>query len=81
MITHGVAAPRQSHVAGRGWTCYSREMERNGSTVQIITLLLSLVAALAGVWNGWQIATLTGQVQALQELLITHVTTPGVHSD
>lgn len=54
---------------------------RNGSTVQVVTLLLSLVAALAGLWNGWQIGKLTGQVQALQELLITHVTTPGIHSD
>lgn len=54
---------------------------RNGSTIQVVTLLLSLVAALAGLWNGWQIAKLTGQVQALQDLLITHVTTPGIHSD
>ena len=54
---------------------------RNGSTVQVVTLLLSLVAALAGLWNGWQIGRLTGQVQALQELLITHVTTPGIHSE
>ena len=54
---------------------------RNGSPVHVVTLLLSLVAALAGLWNGWQIARLTGQVQALQELLITHVTPPGIHSD
>ena len=59
---------------------------RNGSTVHAVTLLLSLVAALAGLWNGWQIGgltsqlnRLTGQVQTLQELLVTHVTTPGVH--
>ena len=57
-------------------------MESNGNrTVQILTLLLSLVAAIAGLWNGWQIARLTGQVEALQEVLVTHVTTPGVHSD
>ena len=54
---------------------------RNRSTIQIVTLLLSLVAALAGLGNGWQIARLTGQVQALQNLLVTHVTTPGIHSD
>ena len=36
---------------------------RNGSTVQVVTLLLSLVAALAGLWNGWQLARLTGQAQ------------------
>lgn len=54
---------------------------RHESAVQVITLLLSLVAALAGVWNGWQIARLTGQVETLQEVLVTHVTTPGVHSD
>ena len=56
-------------------------MERNGNTLQVVTLLLSLVAALAGLWNGWQIARLTGQVQTLQELVVTHVTTPGIHSD
>ena len=56
-------------------------MERNGNTVQVVTLLLSLVAALAGLWNGWQIARLTGQVQTLQELIVTHVTAPGIHSD
>ncbi len=57
-------------------------MERNGNTpLQIVTLLLSLVAAMAGLWNGWQIARLAGQVEALQEVLVAHVTTPGVHSD
>ena len=54
---------------------------RNGSTVQIVTLLLSLVAALTGLANSWQIARLTGQVETLQEVLVTHVTTPGAHSD
>lgn len=54
---------------------------RDSSTVQVITLLLSLVAALAGIWNGWQIGKLTGQVQMVQELLITHITAPGLHSD
>ena len=38
-------------------------MGRNGSTVHVVTLPLSLVAALAGLWNGWQIAKLTGQVE------------------
>lgn len=45
-----------------------RTMGRNGSTVPIVTLLLSLVAALAGLWNGSQLAKLTGQVEALQEI-------------
>ena len=54
---------------------------RNGSTVQIVTLLLSLVAALTGLANSWQIARLTGQVETLQEVLVTHVTTAGAHSD
>ena len=58
-----------------------RTMGRNGSTVPIVTLLLSLVAALAGLWNGSQLAKLTGQVEALQKILVTQVTTPGVHSD
>ena len=48
-----------------------RATGRNESTVQVVTLLLSLVAALAGVWNGWQIARLTGQVETLQEVLGT----------
>ena len=56
-------------------------MERTPTTIQILTLLLSLVAACAGLWNGWQIARLTGQVEALQDLIVTHVTTPGMHSD
>ena len=56
-------------------------MGRNGSTVHVVTLLLSLVAALAGLWNGWQIAKLTGQVETLQEVLVTHVTTRGAHSN
>ena len=54
---------------------------RNGSTVHVVTLPLSLVAALAGLWNGGQIAKLTGQVETLRELLATHVTTPGAHSN
>ena len=56
-------------------------MDRTGSTVHVVTLLLSLVAALTGLWNSWQIARLTGQVETLQEVLVTHVTTPGAHSD
>ena len=56
-------------------------MERIPTTIRIHTLLLSLVAACAGLWNGWQIARLTGQVEALQDLLVAHVTTPGIHSD
>ncbi len=57
-------------------------VESNGNrTVQILTLLLSLVAATAGLWNGWQIARLTGQVEALREVLVAHVTPPGLHSD
>ena len=57
-------------------------MDRTGSTVvHVVTLLLSLVAALTGLGNGWQIARLTGQVEALQEVLVTHVTTPGALSD
>lgn len=56
-------------------------MERTPTTIHVLTLLLSLVAAVAGLWNGWQIARLTGQIEALQDVLVTHVTTPGIHSD
>ena len=56
-------------------------MGRNGNTVRVVTLLLALVAALTGLWNSWQIARLTGQVETLQEVLVTHVTSPGAHAD
>ena len=56
-------------------------MERTTTTIRVLTLLLSLVAACAGLWNGWRIARLTGQVEALQDLLVAHATTPGMHPD
>ena len=59
-------------------------MERNAtlSTVlQVLTLLVSLVSATGVPIVNSKVDQLTGQVQALQELLVTHVTTPGMHSD
>ena len=59
-------------------------MERNStlSTVlQVLTLLVSLVSAIGVLIVNSKVDQLTGQVQALQELLVTHVTTPGMHSD
>ena len=59
-------------------------MERNAtlSTVlQVLTLLVSLVSAIGVLIVNSKVDRLTGQVQALQELLVTHVTTPGIHSD
>ena len=59
-------------------------MERNAtlSTVlQVLTLLVSLVSAVGVPIVNSKVDRLTGQVQALQELLVTHVTTPGMHSD
>ena len=59
-------------------------MERNAtlSTVlQVLTLLVSLVSAIGVLIANSKVDQLTGQVQALQELLVTHVTTPGMHSD
>lgn len=59
-------------------------MERNAtlSTVlQVLTLLVSLVSAIGVLIVNSKVDQLTGQVQALQELLVTHVTTPGMHSD
>ena len=57
-------------------------MERNAnlSTVlQLLTLLVSLVSAIGVLLVNSKVDRLTGQVQALQELLVTHVTSPGVH--
>ncbi len=59
-------------------------MEKNAtlSTVlQVLTLLISLVSAIGVLIVSSKVDQLTGQVQALQELLVTHVTTPGTHSD
>lgn len=59
-------------------------MERNAtlSTVLwVLTLLVSLVSAIGVLIANSKVDQLTGQVQTLQELLVTHVTTPGMHSD
>ena len=59
-------------------------MERNASlstVLQVLTLLVSLVSASGVLIVNSKVDRLTGQVQALQELLVTHVTTPGMHSD
>ncbi len=59
-------------------------MERNAtlSTVlQVLTLLVSLVSAIGVLIVNSKVDQLTGQVRALQGLLVTHVTTPGMHSD
>ena len=49
--------------------------------LQVLTLLVSLVSAVGVLIVDSKVDRLTGQVQALQELLVTHVTTPGMHSD
>ena len=62
----------------------SEDMERNAtlSTVlQVLTLLVSVVSAVGVLIVDSKVDRLTGQVQAIQELLVTHVTTPGMHSD
>ena len=59
-------------------------IEKNAtlSTVlQVLTLVVSLVSAIGVLIVSSKVDQLTGQVQALQELLVTHVTTPGMHSD
>ena len=59
-------------------------MEKNAtlSTVlQVLTLVVSLVSAIGVLIVNSKVDQLTGQVQALHELLVTHVTTPGMHSD
>ena len=59
-------------------------MERNStlSTVlQVLTLLVSLVSAVGVLIVNSKVDRLTGQVEALQQLLVTHVTSPGMHSN
>ena len=59
-------------------------MERSTSlstVLQVLTLLVSLVSAIGVLIVNSKVNRLTGQVQALQELLVTHVTSPGIHSE
>ena len=59
-------------------------MERNttlSTVLQVLTLLVSLVSAVGVLIVNSKVDQLTGQVRSLQELLVTHVTTPGLHSD
>ena len=59
-------------------------MERNATlwtVLQTLTLLVSLVSAIGVLIVNSKVDRLTGQVQALQEPLVAHVTTPGMHSD
>ena len=51
------------------------------TVLQVITLLVSLVSAIGVLVVNSKVDRLTGQVSALQELLVTHVTAPGLHSD
>ena len=57
-------------------------MERTtlATVLQVLTLAISLVGAIGVLIINSKVDRLTGQVQTLQELLVTHVTTPGVHS-
>ena len=59
-------------------------MQRNttlSTVLQVLTLLVSLVSAIGVLIVNSKVDRLTGQVRFLQELLVTHVTTPGLHSD
>ena len=59
-------------------------MERDttlSTVLQVLTLLVSLVSAIGVLIVDSKVDHLTGQVRPLQELLVTHVTTPGLHSD
>ena len=51
-------------------------MERTtlSTVLQVLTLLISLVGAVGVLIVDSKVDRLTGQVQALQELLVTHVT-------
>ena len=50
------------------------------TVLQVLTLLVSLAGAVGVLIVNGKVDRLAGQVQALQELMITHVTTPGLHS-
>ena len=59
-------------------------MDRSNSAtlstvLQILTLLISLAGAIGVLIVNGKVDYLTGQVEALQELLLTHVTTPRLH--
>ena len=59
-------------------------MERSttlSTVLQVLTLLVSLVSAIGVLIVNSKVDRLTGQVQTLQELLVAHVTSPGIHSD
>ena len=51
------------------------------TVLQVLTLLVSLVSAIGVLVVNSKVDRLTGQVQALQELLVAHVTSPGTHSN
>ena len=57
-------------------------MDRNtnlSTVLQVLMLLVSLVSAIGVLLVNSKVDRLTGQVQVLTELLVTHVTSPGVH--
>ena len=59
-------------------------MERNttlSTVLQVLTLLVSLVSAIGVLIVDSKVDQLAGQARSLQELPVTHVTTPGLHSD
>ncbi len=59
-------------------------MERNATlatALQVLTLLASLVSAIGVLIVNSKVDQLTGEVRALQDLLVTQVTTPGIHAD
>ena len=59
-------------------------MERNttlSTVLQVLTLLVSLVSAIGVLIVNSKVDRLTGQVEALQQLLVTHMTSPGMHSN
>ena len=61
-------------------------MDRSSSAtlstvLQILTLLISLAGAVGVLVVNGKVDDLAGQVEALRDLLVTHVTTPGLHSN
>ena len=67
--------------AGRRTVAYVERNTTLSTVLQALTLLVSLVSAIGVLIVNGKVDRLTGQVAALQELLVTYVTSPGVHSD
>ena len=49
--------------------------------LRTVTAIAAVVAALAGLFNTYQIAALTGRVNEIGRNLTAHLNAPGIHSE